>query len=417
MSVNYAAGLSQYTNKGKCGIPEVFDPEDQVEEKILQLSTLIRESKHVVFHTGAGISTSAGIPDFRGPKGVWTLEKRGEEPKVNITFESAKPTLTHMALVALEKAGFLQFLVSQNIDGLHLRSGFPRNRLAELHGNMFVEECDKCCIQYISDSSVPTMGLKHTGDYCLQMKVRGVCRGQLTDTILDWEDNLPEDDLNASNREAKLADLSVCLGTSLQIKPSGHIPVLTKKNGGKLVIVNLQPTPLDRFCDLRINAYVDRVMQGVCQLLDVNIPEYSGSSFILKSINTKPREKCPRMLFKRKRSHRDLYQATLANSAGANNSRVKFEKKEEETEETQKPNIVPITSTNDTVVDQKNVLQQSSENSKSIDVLRLTNTEDSPNENYVPHVNKRSVPIVKYSEMSEDEEDEQFECLPKKICY
>ncbi|XP_014786464.1 NAD-dependent protein deacylase sirtuin-6 [Octopus bimaculoides] len=410
MSVNYAAGLSQYANKGKCGIPEKFDTDAEVEEKILQLTTLIRESKHVVFHTGAGISTSAGIPDFRGPKGVWTLEMRGEEPKVDITFESAKPTLTHMALVALEKAGFVHFLISQNIDGLHLRSGFPRNRLAELHGNMFVEECDKCFIQYISESSVPTMGLKHTGDNCLQMKMRGICRGQLTDTILDWEDNLPEDDLQAANKEAKLADLSVCLGTSLQIKPSGRIPVLTKKNGGKLVLVNLQPTPLDRLCDLRINAYVDRVMKGVCQLLDVDIPEYSGFSFILKSVNTKPREKCPRMLLKRKKSRRDLYREKLANSAKDEpTDAVKCEKTEAE----ESKDTVPIAIKTEEE-DKKDVVQLT-EDSVVADDPDLTDTEDS-NENCIPPVNKRPATLISNEETNEEEECEQLENPPKKIC-
>ncbi|XP_063575351.1 NAD-dependent protein deacylase sirtuin-6 isoform X9 [Pongo abelii] len=138
---------------------------------------------------------SAAFP--RGPHGVWTMEERGLAPKFDTTFESARPTQTHMALVQLERVGLLHFLVSQNVDGLHVRSGFPRDKLAELHGNMFVEECAKCKTQYVRDTVVGTMGLKATGRLCTVAKARGLraCRGELRDTILDWEDSLPDRDL------------------------------------------------------------------------------------------------------------------------------------------------------------------------------------------------------------------------------
>ncbi|XP_058019618.1 NAD-dependent protein deacylase sirtuin-6 isoform X5 [Ahaetulla prasina] len=244
MSVNYAAGLSPYADKGKCGLPEIFDPPDELERKIHQLADLIQNSFNVVFHTGAGISTASGIPDFRGPNGVWTMEERGLVPKFDTTFENARPSKTHMALLELHRVGILHFLVSQNIDGLHVRSGFPRDKLAELHGNMFVEECMKCGKQYVRDTIVGTMGLKPTGRLCNVSKHRGLrsCRGKLMDTILDWEDSLPDRDLNLASEASRRASLSITLGTSLQIKPSGNLPLLTKKKGGKLVIVNLQPT-------------------------------------------------------------------------------------------------------------------------------------------------------------------------------
>jgi mono-ADP-ribosyltransferase sirtuin 6 len=105
MSVNYAAGLSPFPHKGKCGMPEKFDADEDLEEKVHSLASWIQESKHFVVITGAGISTSCGIPDFRGPQGVWTKEQRGEEIKFSVTFEEAHPSLTHLALVALEKKG------------------------------------------------------------------------------------------------------------------------------------------------------------------------------------------------------------------------------------------------------------------------------------------------------------------------
>ncbi|XP_028909350.1 NAD-dependent protein deacetylase sirtuin-6 isoform X1 [Ornithorhynchus anatinus] len=244
MSVNYAAGLSPYSDKGKCGLPEIFDSPEELERKVWELAQLVQKSSNVVFHTGAGISTSSGIPDFRGPHGVWTMEERGLEPKFDTTFESARPSKTHMALLELERVGILKFLVSQNVDGLHVRSGFPRDKLAELHGNMFVEECVKCKKQYVRDTVVGSMGLKATGRLCSVAKGRGLraCRGELRDTILDWEDSLPDRDLNLADEACRNADLSITLGTSLQIKPSGNLPLITKRKGGKLVIVNLQAT-------------------------------------------------------------------------------------------------------------------------------------------------------------------------------
>ncbi|XP_073541409.1 NAD-dependent protein deacylase sirtuin-6 isoform X7 [Phyllobates terribilis] len=263
----------------------IFDTAEEMHKKVANLAEMIRKASNVVIHTGAGISTSCGIPDFRGPNGVWTLEEKGLNPKFDTTFETARPSPTHMTLLQLQRVGILKFLISQNIDGLHVRSGFPRDHLSELHGNMFVEECTKCGKQYVRDYVVGTMGLKATGRICDVPKVRGLraCRGKLIDTILDWEDSLPVKDLNLADEACRKADLAITLGTSLQIKPSGNLPLLTKRKGGKLVIVNLQPTKHDRFADLRIHGYVDEVMTQLMQSLDLKIPAWTGPSIKFES--------------------------------------------------------------------------------------------------------------------------------------
>ncbi|XP_044774459.1 NAD-dependent protein deacetylase sirtuin-6 isoform X2 [Neomonachus schauinslandi] len=270
MSVNYAAGLSPYADKGKCGLPEIFDPPEELERKVWELAQLVWQSSNVVFHTGAGISTASGIPDFRGPHGVWTMEERGLAPKFDTTFESAQPTQTHMALVQLERVGLLRFLVSQNVDGLHVRSGFPRDKLAELHGNMFVEECVKCKTQYVRDTVVGSMGLKATGRLCTVAKARGL-------------------------RACRNADLSITLGTSLQIRPSGNLPLATKRRGGRLVIVNLQPTKHDRHADLRIHGYVDEVMTRLMKHLSLEIPAWDGPRVLERALPPLPRPPAPKL--------------------------------------------------------------------------------------------------------------------------
>ena len=104
----------------------MFDSREEIQSKMAELVKLFRESKHIVVHTGAGVSTAAGIPDFRGPKGVWTLEEKDKSPQLDVTFDEAKPTLTHMALVKLVQEGIVKYVISQNVDGLHLKSSLPR---------------------------------------------------------------------------------------------------------------------------------------------------------------------------------------------------------------------------------------------------------------------------------------------------
>ncbi|KAM5190078.1 NAD-dependent protein deacylase sirtuin-6 isoform 6-T6 [Callospermophilus lateralis] len=171
------------------------------------------------------------------------------------------------------------------------------DKLAELHGNMFVEECVKCRTQYVRDTVVGTMGLKATGRLCTMAKARGLraCRGELRDTILDWEDALPDRDLARADEASRTADLSITLGTSLQIRPSGNLPLATKRRGGRLVIVNLQPTKHDRHADLRIHGYVDQVMTRLMKHLGLEIPAWDGPRVLDRALPPLPRPPAPKL--------------------------------------------------------------------------------------------------------------------------
>lgn len=278
MSCNYAEGLSPYDNKGKLGLPEVFDEPDKIRSKVQILAQWIKASSHSVVHTGAGISTAAGIPDFRGPQGVWTLERQGRKPRDSLDWDRATPTFTHRALTALTRAQRLQFVISQNIDGLHLRSGLSRAHLAELHGNMFVDQCSVCQRQFVRAQPARTVGQKVDPERaCPAPRPNGRrCRGKLADFVLDWEAELPEADLDLSLAHSTLAQLSIVMGSTLQIIPAGNLPTFAPKfhPEGKLVIINLQPTKHDKKAHLIIRGYVDEVMKLLMAELDLPVPDY-----------------------------------------------------------------------------------------------------------------------------------------------
>jgi mono-ADP-ribosyltransferase sirtuin 6 len=282
MSSGYASRLSEYPNKGVVGLPESCDSKRAMTLKLRKLAELVRASSHLVILTGAGISTSANIPDFRGPKGIWTLEKKqrqessrkeqqtgprkkkqklSESPstKAVMDFSTAKPTLTHRAITFLAKKGKLKYCISQNVDGLHRRSGLSRDFHSAVHGCVFTEKCIKCETEYFGDDDVGGMSFQPTGRKCELEK----CGGNLHDSLLDWEDPLPEDDLDRAEQEVDQADLILCLGTSLRIEPVGSLPLRAKQ----FVIVNLQVTPIDTDATMVIRAPVDKVMDDLLQML------------------------------------------------------------------------------------------------------------------------------------------------------
>lgn len=178
-------------------------------------------------------------------------------------FTAAQPTLTHRAITKLVLENIVSFCVTQNVDGLHRRSGLPRSKHAILHGCAFTEKCEDCGTEYFHDFDIGGMSFQTTGRYCTHQRCNG--RGELRDTLLDWEDPLPEDDLARAEYHCTKADLVLCLGTSLRIEPAGSLPTLAKR----MVIVNLQETPKDAQAHLIIRAKVDDVMQSLMEHLDM----------------------------------------------------------------------------------------------------------------------------------------------------
>jgi len=182
-----------------------------------------------------GISTSAGINDFRGPTGVWTARARGFNPPPR-TVHNPEPTLTHMAYVELMRNGYLKFLVSQNCDGLHLKSGIATDKIAELHGNSNCEACAKCGKVYYKQTHVH--GYEHktwlTGNRCTSSN----CNGRLRCTTVAFTQSMPDICLDRATKESKMCDLSLCMGTSMRVSPACELPAMNLKSGKKMVIVS-----------------------------------------------------------------------------------------------------------------------------------------------------------------------------------
>ena len=282
MNKDYNGRLKPMHNKGLCGDPEIVESSKTLDKNVSKLATLIKKSQRVVIFTGAGISTSCGIPDFRGPNGVWTKEKMGTSidpmaEQIN-TFDQAQPSFAHFAIACLLHAGAITHVVSQNVDGLHLKSGVPEEHLSELHGNIFKEKCEACGTEYLRDHDVGGMGLNYTGKKC----ERPGCTGRLRDMAIDWDTDLPGEIFSRAHKEMDSADLVITMGTSLRIQPAGNMPlrVTTPKvrrggRTGKLCIINLQKTHLDKKATIRISHYCDDVMSKLCKLLGVTLKEKS----------------------------------------------------------------------------------------------------------------------------------------------
>lgn len=265
----------------------ILDDQELLEMKCKELVKSIIAAKSCVFYTGAGISTSAKIPDYRGPNGLWTLQEKGLKIELP-DFTKVTPTYSHMALNSLVKHNIVSHVVSQNCDGLHLRSGINRDLLSELHGNCFIEFCIECSEEYVRlfDVTERSSFRKHvTGRYCSNCKKSTKSEKksdvfQLRDSIIHFGEKL-KDGYPYNWKEAldtvKSTNLIICFGTSLKVLKQ-YSCLWPKKTD--LAIVSIQWTPKDKQAKPKINGYCDDVMRLLIRNLqdhyhDLKVDEYS----------------------------------------------------------------------------------------------------------------------------------------------
>ena len=241
-----------------------------------EVAAWLRESRSTVALTGAGVSTESGIPDFRGPNGIWTRDP-GSERLSNIGYYIANPEIrreswrrrldhpawgatpnaAHRALAALEAAGRLELLVTQNIDGLHLAAGSSAERLVEIHGTIRETACLGCGDRRPMREVLARVAAGEEDPPC-----EG-CGGVLKSATVSFGQNLDPDLLARAEEAAASAELFVAIGTSLTVYPVARLPEIALDAGARLVIVNAEPTQLDGLAHAVLRGQAGDVLTGL----------------------------------------------------------------------------------------------------------------------------------------------------------
>jgi NAD-dependent deacetylase len=237
----------------------------------------VHASTRIVALTGAGISTESGIPDFRGPQGVWTKNPKAErlsdiryymsDPEVRrLAWQSrlehpawhAVPNAGHRALVELDRRGTLRAVVTQNIDGLHQLAGHAPETVIEVHGTMRDVRCMACEWRGPMGPVLDRVRAGEDDPPCER------CGGILKSATISFGQSLEPDVIARAMRAAERADLLIAIGTSLQVYPvAGAVP-LAKSAGARAVIVNAEPTPFDEIADAVLREPIGEILPQIC---------------------------------------------------------------------------------------------------------------------------------------------------------
>ena len=240
---------------------------------MLDVRGWIDAAQRVVALTGAGISTDSGIPDFRGPQGVWTKNPKAEklsdiryymsDPEVRrLSWQSrlanpawsARPNAGHHALVELERRGKLHALITQNIDELHQQAGNSPERVIEVHGTMRKVVCMSCGERAAMEKALARVRAGEEDPSCR------TCGGILKSATISFGQQLVPEVIDRAMQVAGEAEVLLAVGTSLQVYPIANVVPLAKRSGARVVIVNAEPTPFDDLADAVFNDSISAVL-------------------------------------------------------------------------------------------------------------------------------------------------------------
>ena len=234
---------------------------------------LVTGAHRIVALTGAGISTDSGIPDFRGPQGVWTLNPKAErtsslqhyltDPEVReIAWQTrlhspawdAQPNAGHRALVELERQGRLDTLVTQNIDELHQKAGSSPGRIIEVHGTMRRAMCWSCTREWPMAEFLDRVRAGEVDPRC------PVCGGIVKSATISFGQNLVEADLERAFHAAETCDLLLCVGSTLAVGPVNQMVPIARRAGAPVVVVNRDPTEMDALATVVVAGLIGEVL-------------------------------------------------------------------------------------------------------------------------------------------------------------
>jgi len=241
---------------------------------------LIRAARDVMALTGAGISTESGIPDFRGPQGVWTKNPAAEKQatlqhymgsrearvgswqhRLASPMWQAGPNAGHAALAELERKDKLAMLVTQNVDGLHQRAGSSPSRVIEIHGTVHEYMCMRCGDRGPMDRVLARVAAGEDDPPCR------LCGGILKSATISFGQNLVPEDLERAGAAARECDLFLAIGTSLGVYPAAELPATALRAGAKLVILNAQETPYDQYATVLVREPLGTVLPAIVALV------------------------------------------------------------------------------------------------------------------------------------------------------
>ncbi len=236
---------------------------------------LLAATNAVVF-TGAGISTESGIPDFRSPTGLWQTNKpidfqeflRFEESRIESwrrkfeidpTIAVARPNDGHLAIADWVSRGLVSSVITQNIDNLHQASGVQESKIIELHGNGTYAHCLDCGQRY-ELADVRAQFEAHSRERAPRCDG---CEGIIKSATISFGQAMPEDEMRRAEEATLACDLFIAIGSSLKVFPAAGFPILAKKNGAQLVIINREPTDLDPLADLVLHREIGPTLSGI----------------------------------------------------------------------------------------------------------------------------------------------------------